>query len=80
MTHVGRTKRELETLRREVTLLHHAAWMDVSRAGQGSASDGDEKVRNMLMLDGWHPDITLAEEAGYFSMDRLRGTIPGVDD
>jgi hypothetical protein len=51
----GRTRRELDELRREVTLLHTAAWMDVSTAGQGRRTEVDEKVRTMLMLDGWHP-------------------------
>jgi hypothetical protein len=72
----GRTKRELEQLQREVTLLHTAAWMDVATAGQGTRPDVDEKVRAMLMLDGWRPDMDLAEQAGYFSMDRLHGESP----
>jgi hypothetical protein len=76
----GRTRRELEQLRREVALLHHAAWIDVATAGQGSRTDVDEKVRTMLMLDGWRPDMDLAEQAGYFNLDRLRGGIPGVTD
>src|SRR5450755_3151546 len=61
----GRTRRELDELRREVALLHTAAWMDVTTAGQGRRTDVDEKVRAMLMLDGWRPDIQLAEQAGY---------------
>lgn len=77
---IGRTKRELAAIKRELTLLHHAVWMDVSRVNQGSASDGDEKVRVMLMLDGWRPDLDFAEQAGYFRMDRLRGTRPGVTE
>ena len=76
----GRTRRELQQLQREVTLLHTAAWMDVATAGQGTRIDVDEKVRTILMLDGWHPDLDLAEQAGYFSMDRLHGKIPGVTD
>ncbi|MHB1433605.1 MAG: hypothetical protein ACYCVZ_16025 [Streptosporangiaceae bacterium] len=70
---VGRTKRELEALRREVTLLHHAIWMDVSRAAQGNPAQGDEKVKKMLALDGWQPDMSLAEQAGYFRLRRPRG-------
>jgi hypothetical protein len=34
----------------------------------------------MLMLDGWKPDLDLAEQAGYFNMDRLRGDIVGLED
>ncbi len=77
---IGKTRREIAAMKRELELLHNAVWMDVSRAGQGTASDGDAKVRNMLMLDGWRPDRGLTEQAGYFYMDRLRGTIPGVTD
>jgi hypothetical protein len=69
----GKARRELAELRREVTLLHHAAWMDVTTAGQGTRTNVDEKVRAMLMLDGWRPDMDLAESAGYFSLDRLIG-------
>ena len=77
----GRTRRELAQLRREVNLLHHAAWMDVTTAGQGSRTDVDEKVRTMLMHDGWRPDMDLVEQARYFSLDRLgEGGIPGVTD
>ncbi len=68
----GRTRRELDALRREVNLLHHAAWIDVATAGQGSRTDVDEKVRTMLMLDGWRPDMDLTEQAGYFNLDRIR--------
>jgi len=76
-----RTRRELDELRREVVLLHTAAWMDVSAAGQGSRTDVDEKVRAMLMLDGWRPDMDLAEQVGYFNLNRLREDgIPGVTD
>ena len=77
----GRSRRELDQLRREVALLHTAAWMDVTTAGQGSRTDVDDKVRTMLMLDGWRPDIQLAEQAGYFNLDRLRETgLPGTSD
>jgi hypothetical protein len=77
----GRTRRELDALRREVTLLHTAAWMDVTTAAQGSQTEVDEKVRAMLALDGWQPDMDLAAQAGYFSMSRLReGGIAGVTD
>jgi hypothetical protein len=74
----GRTRRELDQIRREVSLLHHAAWIDVTAEGQGERYEVDEKVRTMLMLDGWRPDPELAEQAGYFSMDRLRGDTPGT--
>jgi hypothetical protein len=77
----GRTRRELDQMHRQITLLQHAVWMDVATAGQGTRPDVDEKVRAMLMLDGWAPDMDLAEQAGYFSMDHLReGGIPGVTD
>ena len=67
----GKTRRELDALRREVELLHTAAWMDVTGAGQGSRSELDEKVRALLMTGGWRPDMDLAEQAGYFNLDRL---------
>ena len=77
----GRTRRELDQMHRQITLLQHAVWMDVATAGQGTRPDVDEKVRAMLMLDGWTPDMQLAEQAGYFNLDRLReGGIPGVTD
>ncbi len=76
----GRTRRELDQIRREVSLLHHAAWMDVTTAGQGDRDAIDERVRAILMLDGWHPDVHLAEQAGYFSLDRLQGETPGMAD
>jgi hypothetical protein len=75
----GRTRRELEQIKRQIMLLQHAAWMDVATAGQGTRTQVDEKVRAMLMLDGWRPDMSLAEQAGYFDIDRLHeGGIPGV--
>ena len=43
-----------------------------------SAATENQKVRAMLMLDRWRPDMTLAEQAGYFDIARLRGEIPGV--
>jgi hypothetical protein len=76
----GRTRRELNQMRRQITLLQHAAWMDVATAGQGSRTDVDEKVRNMLMLDGWRPDMGLAGQAGYFSMSRIQDDNPSVAD
>jgi len=77
----GRTTRCLNDLQRQITVLQHAAWIDVARAGQGSRTDVDERVRTMLMLDGWRPDMSLAEQAGYFNLDRLRkGGVPGVTD
>jgi hypothetical protein len=77
----GRTRRELAAIQRQITLLQHAAWMDVSRGGQGTQNQGDDKVRAMLMLDGWRPDMQFAEQAGYFDLHRLReGGIPGVTD
>ena len=54
--------------------------MDVSAAGQGSRTDVDEKVRAMLMLDGWRPDMRLAEQAGYFSLSRLQDDGTGITD
>jgi hypothetical protein len=74
----GRTSRELAAMHREITLLQHAAWMDVANAGQGTRPEVDEKVRAMLMLDGWTPDMHLAEQAGYFDIHRLHGGIPGI--
>jgi hypothetical protein len=54
--------------------------MDVARENQGTAAGGDEKVRAMLLRDGWRPDLDLAEQAGYFRLDRLQGEVPGVTD
>ena len=72
----GRTRRELEAMHREITLLQHAAWIDVAGEGQGDRTDLDEKVRAMLMLDGWRPDMELTGEAGYVSMDVLISDVP----
>jgi hypothetical protein len=69
----GRTRRELDQLRREVELLHTAAWMDVTTAGQGPRPEIDDKVRAMLTLDGWQPDLDLAGQAGYADMGRILG-------
>jgi len=66
------TRRELQQLKRQVTLLQPAVWIGVATASQGERTDIDERVRTMLVLDGWRPDIQLAEQAGYFSMDRVR--------
>lgn len=54
--------------------------MDVAAAGRGDRSQVDEKVRRMLQLDGWTPDIALMGQAGYFDMGRLCGEVPGVTD
>lgn len=70
---VGRRKRELAEIRRDITLVRHAVWMDVATAGQGDRSQVDEKVRRMLQLDGWIPDVAFMEQAGYFDMGRLYG-------
>jgi hypothetical protein len=32
----------------------------------------DEKVRTMLMLDGWRPDTAPGRAGRYFSLDQLR--------
>lgn len=79
-THLGLTRRrqELDEIRRQITLLQHAVWMKSAGAGQGSAAELDEKVRTILTLDGWQPDMELAAQAGYFSMDRLQDDAPGV--
>lgn len=69
----GRKQREINELNRKITLLQHAIWMDVSRAGQGTATKGDEQVRIMLQLDGWAPDVELMEQAGHFDLHRLMG-------
>lgn len=70
---LGRRPQELEEIRQEVALLHHAVWMDVSTAGQGSRTDVDEKVQAMLQLDGWAPNLDLMEQAGYFDLRRIQG-------
>ena len=69
---LGRTKRELAQMKREISLLHHAVWMDVTTAGQGNRNQVDEKVRQMLQLDGWTADTALMEHAGYFDLRRLQ--------
>lgn len=76
---LGRRKRELDEMRREISLLHHAVWMDVAAAGQGSRAEVDAKVQRMLKLDGWEPDSGLMEQAGYVLLHRMGG-IPGVTD
>lgn len=69
-THLGltRRKRELDQIRREITLLHHAVWMDVTTAGQGPRGEVDKRVQKMLQMDGWTPDTALMEQAGYFRL------------
>jgi hypothetical protein len=39
----GRTRRELQEVRHELALLHHAAWMDVTTAAQGSRADATRR-------------------------------------
>ena len=34
----------------------------------------------MLILDGWQPNINLAEQAGYFDIHSLHGEVPGITD
>ena len=77
---LGRRKRELAEIKRDITLVRHAVWMDVASAGQGDRSQVNEKVRRMLQLDGWAPDVALMEQAGYFNLGRLYGEVPGVMD
>lgn len=69
----GRRQRELNEIRRQIRLLHHAVWMDVTTDAQGRRSDVDTRVRTMLMMDGWQPDMQLLESAGYINVDRIRG-------
>lgn len=77
---LGRRRRELVEIRRDIALVRHAMWMDVASAGQGDRSQVDEKVRRMLQLDGWTPDVALMEQAGYFDMGRLYCEVPGAGD
>jgi hypothetical protein len=77
---LGRRKQELNAIKRDITLLRHAMWMDVATAGQGTRTEVDEKVRRMLQLDGWAPDVALMEQAGYFNIRRLHGDVPGVSE
>ena len=67
-----RRKRELAEIRHEISLVRHAMWMDVATAGQGDRTQVDEKVRRMLQLDGWTPDVALMEQAGYSDLRRLQ--------
>lgn len=69
---LGRRKRELAEIKREISLVRHAMWMDVAAAGQRNRTQVDEKVRRMLQLDGWTPDTELMEQAGYFDLRRLQ--------
>lgn len=70
----GRTRRELDVIHEEVALLRHAVWMDITRAGQGDVpSKVDERIRNLLMSDGWTPDMDLAQRFGYFDLHRIMG-------
>jgi hypothetical protein len=69
---LGRRKRELAEIQREISLVRHAMWMDVTAAGQGNRTQVDEKVRRMLQLDGWTPDTELMGQAGYFDLRRLQ--------
>lgn len=70
---VGRRRRELDEMKREISLLHHAVWMDVAVGGQGSRPQIDERVRNLLMSDGWRPDAERMAEAGYFDLRTIQG-------
>ena len=70
---LGQRKRELEGIRREISLVYHAVWMAATPAGQGGTDRVDETVRNMLTLDGWIADPKLLEQAGRYSMTRLTG-------
>ena len=74
LTHLqlGRRKRELAEIKDEISLVRHAMWMDVATAGQGDRTQVDEKVRRMLQLDGWTPDVALMERAGYADLRRLQ--------
>jgi len=69
---LGRTRRELEQIKREISLVHHAAWMGVTAAGQGYQYQVDEKIQRMLRLDDWTPDTALMELAGYVDLSRLQ--------
>jgi hypothetical protein len=52
------TRRELGEMRRQITLLQHAVWMDVARGGRGTQANGDKQVRAMLAMDGFTPAPT----------------------
>ena len=69
---LGRTKRELEQIKREISLIHHAAWMGVTTAGQGNQNEVNEKIQRMLRFDGWTPDTGFMEQAGYFDLRRIQ--------
>lgn len=60
----GRHAREIAALRRQVTLLWHAVWLDVTPGVQGDASDAARQIQDMLKLDGWKPDEELMRQAG----------------
>lgn len=69
----GRTRRQIEDLQhrtgqleRRVDLLQHAEWMSVSSHGQ--AYEVGDKVRKMVMLDGWRPDDELRAQAGDYDL------------
>ena len=54
--------------------------MDVTTAAQGSRAEVDGKVRKMLTLDGWQPDMDLAARAGYLALSQTRGLVRGGTD
>lgn len=62
----SRKTMEIRHLRQQVELVRLALWMNVTRAGQGTTVQIEQRVQNLLMSDGWRPDMEEAERAGYF--------------
>jgi hypothetical protein len=73
---IGELRSETDQLRRRTDLLQHAAWLSVSATGQ--SYEVADKVRSMVMLDGWRPDDALRGEVRDYSLGRLMDT-GGVD-
>jgi hypothetical protein len=76
----GKAQRELGALQDQITLLRHAVWMDVTRADQGDVpSKLDDRVRDLLMSDGWRPDRDYVRRFGYFDLHRIMTDDPATD-
>lgn len=68
LTRTGARRRELDAIQRRLELVEHAVWLGATPAGQGEPQKVHRQVLNMLMLDGWQADTTLAEQAGRYDM------------
>ena len=69
---IAESRSETDQLRRRIDLLQNATWLNVSATGE--AYEDNDKVRSMIMLDGWRPDDALRGQVGDYSLDRLMDT------